>query len=105
MSYKSPIDIVISNTQTMIENEVLKAVQKIGVNVDRIELLKALTYDRRQYEKGYETRDAEIVRCKYCVHWDEGHTEECGNPDSVCFHNGWCKPDWFCADGERRRNS
>lgn len=43
----------------------------------------------------------ELVRCKDCVHWDIGHTEECDNSDSVCFHNGWCKPDWFCADGER----
>ncbi len=43
----------------------------------------------------------ELVRCKDCIHWDKGHTEECGNLDSVCFHNGWCKPDWFCADGER----
>ena len=43
----------------------------------------------------------EVVRCKYCKHWDKGHTEECDNLDSVCFHNGWCKPDWFCADGER----
>lgn len=44
----------------------------------------------------------EIVRCRNCRYWSEGHTEECDNPDSVCFHNGWCKPDWFCADGERR---
>ena len=44
----------------------------------------------------------EIVRCKDCKHWDRGHTEECDNSDSVCFHNGWCDPDWFCADGERK---
>ena len=43
----------------------------------------------------------ELIRCKDCVYWDR-HTEECGNLDSVCFHNGWCKPDWFCADGKRR---
>jgi len=42
----------------------------------------------------------EIVRCEYCVYWDKGHSEECDNSDSVCFHNGRCKPDWFCADGE-----
>lgn len=44
----------------------------------------------------------EVVRCKDCKHWDKDHTEECDNIDSVCFHNGWCKPDWFCADGERK---
>ena len=43
----------------------------------------------------------ELVRCKDCIHWDKGHTEECDNLDSVCFHNGWCKPNWFCADGEK----
>jgi hypothetical protein len=46
--------------------------------------------------------EQEIVRCKDCIHWDKGHTEECENSDSVCFHNGWCKPDWFCADGDHR---
>ena len=44
----------------------------------------------------------ELVRCNDCIHWDRGHAEECNNSDSVCFHNGWCKPDWFCADGERK---
>jgi len=46
--------------------------------------------------------DDDIVRCKDCIHWDKGHTEECDNLDSVCFHNGWCKPDWYCAGGKRR---
>ncbi len=45
----------------------------------------------------------ELTRCKYCIHWDD-HTEECGNPDRTCFHNGWWKPDWYCADGERRQS-
>ena len=54
--------------------------------------------------KEKETNMVEVVRCKDCIHWDKGHTEECENSDSICFHNGWCKPDWFCADGERRMN-
>ena len=41
----------------------------------------------------------EIVLCNDCIHWDR-HTEECGNPDSVCFRNGLCKPDWYCAGGK-----
>lgn len=44
----------------------------------------------------------ELVRCKNCKHWDREYTEECRNENSVCFSNGRCKPDWFCADGERR---
>lgn len=47
-------------------------------------------------------RKKELIRCKECIHWDKGHTEECDNLDSVCFHNGWCKPDWFCPNGKRR---
>ena len=38
-----------------------------------------------------------VVRCKNCKHWDEfGY--ECK------AKRGWfpAKPDWFCADGERR---
>lgn len=45
-----------------------------------------------------------VVRCKDCIYWDKGHTEECDNSDSVCFHNGWCKSDWFCANGEWRNS-
>lgn len=51
---------------------------------------------------GFSKNAVPVVRCKDCIHWDKGHTEECDNSDSVCFHNGWCQPDWFCADGERR---
>ena len=43
----------------------------------------------------------ELIRCKDCIYWDKGHTEECCNSDSVCFHNGLCEQNWFCADGER----
>lgn len=35
------------------EGEILKAVQNVGVFVDKDELLKALAYDRGQYEKGF----------------------------------------------------
>lgn len=55
--YESPIELVVSQFQTEIikqqENQVIKAVQNVGVNVDKAELLRALSYDRDQYEKGY----------------------------------------------------
>ena len=35
------------------ENNILKAVKEIGIDVDKEELLKALKYDREQYNKGY----------------------------------------------------
>lgn len=52
--YKSPIEIFQKEIEMQMEGEILKAVQRVGVNVDKEELLKALKYDRAQYSKGYE---------------------------------------------------
>ena len=43
------------------ENMVMKAIRKVGVNVDKGELIKALQYDRNQYEKGYEDGKNEVL--------------------------------------------
>ena len=55
--YKSPIDLIVSEVQNLIleqqENQVFRAVQNVGVNVDKEELIKALSYDRNQYQNGY----------------------------------------------------
>ena len=45
-----------------------------------------------------------VVRCKDCKHgqfeqWDNG---ECVDKTVYCDGYGIHKPDWFCADGERR---
>lgn len=53
MSYKSPIDLCVSHMNAVYEDSILKAVQKVGVSVDKEELLKALSYDRYQYDKGF----------------------------------------------------
>ena len=52
--YESPIKIIAGKIQTQIDDEIYRAVQNVGINVDREELLKALEYDRGQYEKGWE---------------------------------------------------
>ena len=51
--YKSPIEIIIGQIKTNYEDEIFRAVQNVGINVDREELLKALEYDRGQYEEGF----------------------------------------------------
>ena len=55
--YESPIDLLMSNIQTQIieqqEEAIYKAVFDIGVNVTKDELLRALAYDRQQYEIGF----------------------------------------------------
>jgi hypothetical protein len=43
------------------ENMVIKAVRKVGVNVDKGELISALRYDRNQYTKGYEDGKNEVL--------------------------------------------
>lgn len=52
--YKSPIEIIHGQLETQLEGEVLKAVQKCGVDVDKDELIRALNDDRQQYEQGYK---------------------------------------------------
>ena len=95
-------------------NYIVETCVKMGVNVDKDELLKALAYDRGQYEKGYadgrRARDSEIVRCKDCIHrpTGTGANHDLEFPDYVCpcqcedFWYSWMpKDDWFCASGER----
>lgn len=106
MMYKGPIELIISEMHTKLveekERRILKGVQNIGINVDKDELIKALAYDRGQYEKGYADRDKELVRCKDCTHWDKLNYE--------APRQGWCNQfeDWtdedeFCSRCARMR--
>ena len=63
--YQSPIELILGDLQTKIENDATKVVQSYGFNVDKEELEKALKYDRNQYEKGYAAareHSEEIIR-------------------------------------------
>ena len=51
--YKSPIDIIYGQMQTQMEGDIYRAVQSYHINVDKDELIRALEYDRDQYDKGY----------------------------------------------------
>ena len=53
VDYQSPIELILGDLQTQIEDNCLKAVQSYGFNIDKDELRKALEYDRGQYDKGY----------------------------------------------------
>lgn len=56
--YKSPIKIytdnIIESIKSKFDKECMKAVVNVGIDVDKDELIKALKYDRNQYEKGYQ---------------------------------------------------
>lgn len=95
MSYQSPIEVIQTQMRNQIEGEIYNAVMNVGVNVDKEELIKALQYDREQYQKGYKDRDDQIIRCKDCKNYMTIH----------CTCDGCCiSDDWFCADGKRRND-
>ena len=53
MMWESPIKVMQKQVKMQMEGEILKAVQEVGIVVDKEELMKALKHDREQYEKGY----------------------------------------------------
>lgn len=105
--YRSPIELLITDIDTQIveqqEEQIYKAVVNIIPSVDKEELLRALKYDRGQYEKGYADgeRDAmnSLVRCKDCARYKKGYCtirkDSWGAALLVGEHD-------FCSDGERK---
>lgn len=68
--YESPIELIQKLRKQMdldTENKIVGAVQEVGINVDKDELIKALKYDRDQYAKGYNDAKAEQPK----MHWEE----------------------------------
>lgn len=59
--YESPINQILVEMKITYENECMKAVQSVGFDVNKEELLKALQYDRNQYDKGYADAIQEFV--------------------------------------------
>lgn len=51
--YQSPIHQYVSDIKLKMENDICTAVQNVGIYVDKKELIKALSYDREQWEQGY----------------------------------------------------
>ena len=67
--YESPITQILGEMQTQYENDCMKVVQQCGFDVNKEELIKALSYDRNQYSKGYEDGynkaiDDLVLQCK-----------------------------------------
>ena len=82
--YESPINYITTTVASRMAEEtdklVLKTVREVGVNVNKEELIKALKYDRGQYEKGYADGQRDAVRHG---HWIKD-TEENSVGCSVC---------------------
>ena len=104
-AYKSPIEILKETIIKETDDNIYKAVLDVGINVDEIELIKALEYDRQQFKKGYElgykVAKDEMVRCKDCKHQR--------NWQSMCYCTIWktvhgMGEDGFCGYGERKED-
>ena len=88
------------------DDMVFEAITEVGIEVDRDELIKALAYDREQYEKGYgdgyRAAKDEIVHCGECKYGelDDGVSENVYH----CRHHGfaWYDGGHFCGYGERK---
>ena len=59
MSYESPIEVFIKKQREEYEDGILWSIYNQGVIIDKDELIKALQYDRGQYEIGYKEGHAE----------------------------------------------
>ena len=114
--YESPIKLSVTEPiyKAMQDEQgkaVVQAVQRIGVDVNEQELIKALAYDRGQYEKGYydgvkaskwisvEERLPEKIRASYLCLTDTGYHCQVRWTDNVYglweSDNNW---GWSIAD-------
>lgn len=83
--YESTITLISGEIQLSLEDGVYKAIRNVGIEVDKDELIKALKYDRGQYEKGYADAKAE----RKTGHWinDRGlyKCTSCGELWTECW--------------------
>ena len=103
--YKSPIEVIYGQLQTKFEGDVVRAVQSYNINVDRDELIKALSYDRDQYDAGYRDAMATIVHCKDCMYYKSVPDIITGTPIMMCdygllTHN--VPAEHYCSYGVRK---
>lgn len=105
MDYKEIIRLAETQMETQIENGIMSAVKKIGIDVDKERLMKALMFDREQYSIGYRdgylAHENTIVKCRDCVKYK---TSECIGHLSGDPYLDWDpEPIWFCGDGVKRK--
>lgn len=72
MNYKSPIELFYFNTSCDLLNAeedalVYEVNRQLSINIGKEELLKALKYDRQQYDAGYKDglAEAKSIKAKY----------------------------------------
>ena len=89
MSYKSPVEVITEDVILQMEDDIVKAVQKYDISVNKIELQKALMYDRKQYTQGFEDGRKYEQEERGHGHWEKLY--ERNYKCSVC--GAWYKTD------------
>jgi hypothetical protein len=103
--YKSPIEIVCRDLDAQLEGEVMRVIREVGVVVDKEELLRALKYDREQYEKGWDDALREnVVRCKECKYSHKTGRVGYLFCNTILGVGMVVVDDDFCSHGERRND-
>lgn len=106
--YESPITIYqqpeYRRMSESVDALVIEECRRVGVAVNKDELIKALQYDRGQYEKGYEDGKMEgnrLVYCNECVYY-KGVRGVPGH--APCAYWGSCGVMYngFCSNGRRK---
>lgn len=121
--YEPPIKTVIGEAKTEIDNDVCKAVCQIGIRVDKEELLRALQYDRGQYDKGFAdgvrkgqqgwiSVEDDLPKNDYDKHWkDRKRYLVFTEPSGIMFvatygykeHDWWVNGDHFVLEKRNYR--
>lgn len=98
--YESPIKVFRDQMNVEYDGAILRAVQRVDVTVDKDELIKAIRYDRDQYEKGYRDAMEEVrfVRCKDCIHWTDGVCGNFSHEDGITY---FTPSHGYCHDAEK----
>ena len=105
--YESPIKVFQNNLEMQLEGEILNTVQRMNITVDKDEMIRALRYDREQYQKGFDDarkNAVPVVRCKDCIRRYD--TDEC----PMCFliegkYYEYTNENGFCDRGERKEGA
>lgn len=75
MSYESPIKMYIDKVTNNIiqeeEDHIISEIHKLGIVIDKEELMRALQYDRSQYELGFHDGSKNSIPIEWIYKWIE----------------------------------
>lgn len=103
--YIPPIQAYYATREKELKGAVIRAVESVDIHVDPEELLKALQYDRGQYQKGYDAgfsagfcETLHVARCMECRYYNAASPRRCKLPSGLTAPSGMD----FCSYGEKR---